>query len=52
MVTGFMLKVLEGLHNRASRSIEGMMAWIAENREWEYLPVADVLEAAGLWPIK
>ena len=36
VVTGAMLKVLEGFHHRTSRRIAGMTAWNAEDREWEY----------------
>ena len=33
--TEAMLKVLEGFHHRESRRIVVMMAWHAEDREWE-----------------
>ena len=46
------LKVLEGFHHRADRRIEVMTAQHAEDREWEYLLVANALEAAGIWKIK
>ena len=47
-----MLKVLEGLHHQAARRIMGMTDWRAEDREWYYPPVADVMEAVELWKIK
>ena len=49
VVTGAMLKVLEGLHHRLARRITGMMAM---NRDWEWTPADEALETAGLWPIK
>ena len=52
VVTVSMLKVLEGFHQRAFRRIAGMMEKRAEDRDWEYPPVADAIEEAGLWPIK
>ena len=52
VVTGEMLKVLEGFHHRAARRISGMTAWSTEDGEWEYTPMADALEVAGFWPIK
>ena len=36
VVTGEMLKVIEGFHHRASWRIAGMMAWRVEVGEWEY----------------
>ena len=47
-----MLKVLDGFHHWVDRRILGMTAQRMEDREWDYLLVADVLEAAGLWKIK
>ena len=35
VVTGEMLKFLEGFHHRASRRIKGMMATCGAGREWE-----------------
>ena len=52
MVTGEMLKVLEGFHHQAAWRISGMTARNTEDREWEYPQVADALEAAGIWQIK
>ena len=52
VVIGVMLKVLEGFHHQAARRIAGMTAWITEDGVWDYLPVADALESAGLWPIR
>ena len=47
-----MLELLEGFHHRAAQRITGMKDWRAKDIEWEYLPVADAMEAAGLWFIK
>ena len=52
VMTGAMLKVLEGFCNRVSRSITGMTAQCAEEGEWEYPPMANVMESEGLWYIK
>ena len=35
VVTGAILKVLEGFHHRAAQRIAGMMAWSMEDGEWE-----------------
>ena len=43
MVTGAMLKVLEGLHNILDRRIAGMTAWRVDDGEWEYSPVVDAM---------
>ena len=43
VVTGEMLKVLEGFHHRADRRITGMTAARGAGREWEYPPVATAL---------
>ena len=51
VVTGSMMKVLEGFHHRAARRIIGMTATRGTGEEWEYLPVAATLEAAGLHPM-
>ena len=47
-----MLKLLTVFHNQAARRIAGMTDQCTEVREWEYPPVADALEYAGIWPIK
>ena len=52
MVKGVMMKLLESFHHQASRRIAGMADCRTENREWDHPPVADALEAAGIWPIK
>ena len=51
VVKGAMLKVLEGFHHREARRITGMMATRGAGREWEYLPLVEALEAAGIHPI-
>ena len=48
---GAMLKVLEGFQYRAARPIMGMTATCGASGEWEYPPVVEALEAAGLQPI-
>ena len=52
VVTGEMLKVLEGFHHWAACRITGITDWCTEDRECDYPPVDDALEAVGLWPIK
>ena len=51
VITGAILKVLEGFHNKAARWIVGMTAQRMTSGEWEWSPVADVLDTAGLWPM-
>ena len=52
VVTGEMLKVLEGLHNREVRWITGMTATHGEGGDWEYPPVVTAMECAGIHPIR
>ena len=52
MVTGTILKLLEGFHHWAAQRIAGIADWSTEYREWEYHLVADVLDASGIWLIK
>ena len=52
LVTGFMLKVIEGFHHWAARMIAGKKDRRTTGGEWECPPVDDTLETAGLWPIK
>ena len=51
-MTGVILKVLEGFHHQVDRQIAVMMDRHTEYGEWEYPPVADALEDAGIFPIK
>ena len=39
VITGAMLKLLEGFHRRMVRQITGMMTKCVLDREWEYPPV-------------
>ena len=43
VVTGAILKVLEGFHHRSSWRIAGMVDQRAEDVEWEYTPVFDTM---------
>ena len=52
MVTGAILKVIEGFHHRVARWIAVKTAWSNVDREWECPPVEYALEISGLWPIK
>ena len=52
VVTGSILKVLEGLQHRSAWRITGMTYLRSYDGEWEYPPVADVMEPAGLCPVK
>ena len=45
VVTGAMLKVLECFHHQAARQIAGITDQHTKDREWEYPPVSDLLEA-------
>ena len=47
-----MLKVLESFHHWVERGIAGKTARRVVDGEWEWHPVEDSLEIAGLWPIK
>ena len=51
MVTGDMLKILEGFHHQAARGITGMTETRGAGREWEYLLVVAATEAAVLHTI-
>ena len=52
VVMGAMLKMFEGFHYKETRLITRMTARCAEDGEWEYPPVVDATEEAGLWQIK
>ena len=52
MVTGEILKVLEGFHQRAARQITGMTAAHAAVGEWGYPLVVTAMETARLHPIR
>ena len=52
MVTGEMLKVLEGFHHQLDRWIAGKMACSKVDRYREWPPVEDTLDITGVWPIK
>ena len=51
VVTGAMLKVLEGLHHQLARQVTGMIETSGAGREWEYPLEVAALEDAGLHPI-
>ena len=52
VITDSMRKVLEGFHHRIARRISGLVAQRIGDNQWEYPPIADALEAAGLWTMK
>ena len=52
VVTGAVLRVLEGFHHFESMRITGMAGKRVTDREWEYPPVVAALEAAGLHSIQ
>ena len=52
VLTGDMLRLLEGLNHRSSRRITGMTAHRMTSREWDWPLVGYGLETAGIWPIK
>ena len=43
VMTGTMVKVLEGFHHQEDQRIAVMTSWSAEDRELEYTPVDTVL---------
>ena len=47
-----MIKVLEGFHHQAARYITGMAGKRGAGREWDYPSVVEVMETAGLHPIR
>ena len=51
VVTGEMLKILEGLHHRAARWITGMTVTCGAVGEWESPLVVAEMESVGLHPI-
>ena len=51
-VTDSMLKVLEGFHHRIARRISGKTAVKVGDNQWEYPPIVEALEEAGLWTMK
>ena len=51
VMTGAMLKVLEGFHHRAARRITGTKATRFSSGEWDYHPVVAEMESAGLHTI-
>ena len=48
VVTGAMLKVMEGFHHRLAQRIAGMSDRKVMEGGWEWSSVAEALEAAGL----
>ena len=52
VVTGEMLKVLEGFHHQVVRQVTGKTDWRTLDGEWEWPPVAGATEIASLWTIK
>ena len=51
MVNGEMLKVLEGFHHQGAQRITGTTTKHGVGGEWEYPPVVEAMETAGLHPI-
>ena len=51
VVTGEMIKLLEGLHHQAARRIMGRTQKRGAGGEWEYPPLVEAMEAAGLHSI-
>ena len=52
VMTGEILKVLEGFHHRAFRRIKGMTTKRVAGGEWEYPLVVASLEASAFHPIQ
>ena len=51
VVTGYMIKVLEGFHHRAVRRSTGMTEKLDSRVEWGYPPVVEAMDTVGLHPI-
>ena len=51
VVTGYMLKILEGFHHWAASRITGMMATCGSGREWVYPLLVAAMDATGLHTI-
>jgi hypothetical protein len=47
-----MIKALEGFHHRVARRITRMTPVRHGNGQWNYPPIQDALDAAGLYPIR
>ena len=52
VVTDAMMKVLEGFHHRIDRRITGKTARCVREEGWEWPPVEEALELAGMWPMQ
>ena len=52
VVTGDMIKLLEGFRYRAARQIIWMTATRGAGGEWKYPPVVAALNATGIHPIR
>ena len=52
VVMGEILKVIQVFHHHVVRKIVGIMAQLMMSGEWEWPPVAEALETAGIWPSK
>ena len=52
VLTGAMLKVIEGSHHRGARRISGKTARRMAIGKWEWPPLAEALDTAGVCPIK
>ena len=51
VVSGYMLKVLEGFHHRSASRITGITAKQGAGGEWDYPSVLETMKSAGLHPI-
>ena len=52
LLTGEILKVIEGFYHRVARRTVGKMAQCTTGGEWEWPPVDEALKTSGIWKIK
>ena len=52
VISSPMLQALRGFHHRIARCLTGRQGWRLPNGTWDYPPVEEALEAAGLQPIE
>ena len=50
LVTGEILKILEGFHHQAARRITGMTDTRGAYKEWEYYPVVAAMDLRDFTP--
>ena len=53
VITSQVLKALEGFHHRVARRLSGLQPrYLPREDRWDYPPIEEALERAGLFPIE